>query len=211
MIHRGVGQPPAPSATCIPQPAFRRDQATAPEVRSARSCPRLPSRPRCITVTSQACLAARPLSRRCSHEFTGPACGGAASNFVRRAGAPRRSGLPGTANDTSAPERLQKRRSALGQVPLPLQRVHLAVGGGLPPKRGQGGASHRRWPARWRGSRSWRIRGLLRRARRALPSCWHRHLPPSAFAWVPMSGRSSLRQRRRHRHGRCSAPIAAAR
>jgi hypothetical protein len=34
---------------------------------------------------------------------------------------------------------------------------------------------------------SWRIRGLLDRAPRALPSCWRRHLPPTTSAWLPMS------------------------
>jgi hypothetical protein len=45
---------------------------------------------------------------------------------------------------------------------------------------------------------SWRIRGLLDHAPRALPSCWHRHLPPTAFAWLRMSeGTSEGRPSRR--------------
>ena len=64
-------------------------------------------------------------------------------------------------------------------------------------------ASSRSWPSAPRpgsvGQRSpnsgarcvktpfWRIRGLLDRGPRALPSCWRRLLPPTAFAWLPMS------------------------
>ena len=43
-------------------------------------------------------------------------------------------------------------------------------------------------------ARIWRIRGLLDRASRALPSCWRGH-PLTAPAWLPMSGTSSLRAR----------------
>jgi hypothetical protein len=42
-------------------------------------------------------------------------------------------------------------------------------------------------------ARLWRIRGLLDRAGRALPSCWRKHLPLTAFAWPPMSGSGSAR------------------
>ena len=42
-------------------------------------------------------------------------------------------------------------------------------------------------PAR-RRTPGWRIRGPLDRAPRALPSCLRRHLPPTAFAWLRMSG-----------------------
>ena len=40
-----------------------------------------------------------------------------------------------------------------------------------------------------RRSCSWRIRGSLGFARpRVLPSCWHRYLPPTARAWLRVSG-----------------------
>ena len=38
-----------------------------------------------------------------------------------------------------------------------------------------------------RDARLWRIRGPLDRRPRALRSCWRRHLPPTALAWLPMS------------------------
>ena len=43
-----------------------------------------------------------------------------------------------------------------------------------------------------------RIRVLLVRPPRALPSCWRGHLAPMAFVWLPMS--------RERRQGPCSAP-----
>jgi hypothetical protein len=50
---------------------------------------------------------------------------------------------------------------------------------------------------------SWRIRGLLDRGPRALPSCWRSIFLPTAFAWLPTSDVSSAtlaacRQRRRY-------------
>jgi hypothetical protein len=57
-------------------------------------------------------------------------------------------------------------------------------------------------------SRNWRIRGLLDRPPRALPSCWRRHLPPTAFAWLPISDSSRDREPRQGRDRDRSAPQA---
>jgi hypothetical protein len=43
-------------------------------------------------------------------------------------------------------------------------------------------------------------RGLLNRAPRHLPSCWRRHLLPTAFVWLPLSGSGHAEQQLRHRH-----------
>jgi len=60
-------------------------------------------------------------------------------------------------------------------------------------KAGRPGRRPRRQIGRRRGGpRCWRIRGLIHRVRRALPSCSRRHLSLRAHAWLLLSVGSSL-------------------
>ena len=81
---------------------------------------------------------------------------------------PKRSHVTPTAKKERA--RADRRRRVLGQDP-PEPRWGLGWGTEVLP--------------------AWSIRGLLERAPRALPSCWRRHLPPTGFAWLPMSDTGS--------------------
>jgi len=66
---------------------------------------------------------------------------------------------------------------------------------------------------RRRGSRDWRIRGLLDRAARALPSSWRGHLrwPRSRGSLCPPQAATRRRARRPLNDGRSSPSTSAAR